>query len=915
MDQGADNRNDVLYRYRFGTAEFDEAAFTLKVDGTVVEVQRKPLEVLLLLLRHRGEIVTKDEMLDTVWAETTTVENVLANAVSKLRTALGEENSARIQTQARIGYRLTGPVERVAIGRKHESALDLAPGLAVPGRENFVLERLLGRSLGSEVWIARQAKSREITVYKFATGGDGLAALKREVTLARVLRESLGPRDDFGRIVDWNFVTPPFFIECEYGGENLAAWADAGNRLLTLPLTERLSIFLQVADAVAAAHGVGVLHKDLKPANILIGPRENGWQIRLTDFGSGRLLEPDRLDALSITALGLTMTEGASFDSRGGTPLYLAPEVLAGQVPTMKSDVYALGLILYQMIVGDFAKPLVSGWERDVDDPFLREDIAEATDGDPALRLDSAALLARRLRALDDRHQEAERQRLAAEEARLAADAVKRSRARRPWVIATIGALAAGLVASLVLYMQVRSSALGLAAQVNLSHTLQRFLTDDLIAASKLTRSGRSDLTVADAAKAAAAKIDSTFKSDSPTVRAALHLEMERSFYELSDFESALAEGRKALAALQPDSADDRLVLADAQIATASTLIVLSKLSEASELLDAAEQTLAVSSPAGTARQELQVGLLMGRSWLAVTVNDGAGTLRAAAQAWNLAQQLPDLPAVRRDNCELLLGDGYRLLGRFPEAETAYRDVLERETALYGAADARPAHVAVSLAAAMEHQGHYEAAAGILRPALFSLEQALGPDNYMTVDAKSFLAEVDFNQRNYDDALILWQESAAAFKQDAGESSRAYVAMANNIGMALHAQGHVEEAEEQFRKILALNRKTFGPDDPLILNIQYYLVDTLLDLHRSDEVPALLDGLTLEGLLASDQQPDWDGRLAYQSGRLALAQGRMMEARDLLTKAAEIIAAKNPDGQISPAAIRALIPEPEQAVR
>jgi len=386
-----DEKQSTQYRYRFGTAEFDEARFELTVGGLAVDVQRKPLELLAIMLRHVEEVVTRDELLESVWEGRPTVEHVVANAIAKLRNALGEDNAARIITQPRVGYRFKGPVERVAVGRNFASALDLRVGLAVPRREHFALVSPMSQSEQSEVWLARHEKTGEPRVYKFSSGGQQLAALKREATLNRVLRNSLGERPDFVRILDWNFEAAPFFLECAYAGANLSTWAKTEDRLATSSRAERLALFLQIADAVAAAHSVGVLHKDLKPANVMVESKPGGWQIRVGDFGNGRLLEFDRLKALGITQLGMTVTHGVGTDPVSATPLYVAPELLAGHEPTAQSDVYALGLILYQMLHGDLRKPLVSGWERDLDDELLREDIAKATDGDPAQRLPTVA--------------------------------------------------------------------------------------------------------------------------------------------------------------------------------------------------------------------------------------------------------------------------------------------------------------------------------------------------------------------------------------------------------------------------------------------------------------------------------------------------------------------------------------------
>src|SRR3954447_21712368 len=116
MAQSQDTPDAPLFRYRFGTAEFDEARFELRVAGVPVETQRKPLEILACLLAHAGEVVTKDELLELVWEGRPTVENVIANAVTKLRGALGEANAGHIVTQPRVGYRFAGSFERTVVG-------------------------------------------------------------------------------------------------------------------------------------------------------------------------------------------------------------------------------------------------------------------------------------------------------------------------------------------------------------------------------------------------------------------------------------------------------------------------------------------------------------------------------------------------------------------------------------------------------------------------------------------------------------------------------------------------------------------------------------------------------------------------------------------------------------------------------
>lgn len=914
MGAEAGPEDPILYRYRFGTAEFNEASFELRVAGLAVEVQRKPLELLNALLRHAGEVVTKEELLDTVWAGVITVENVVPNAMTKLRNALGPENGAAIATQQRVGYRLMAPVERVAIGRSLVSALALAAGQAVPRRENFLLAALIGKSLGNEVWTARHRKTGEVRVYKFNLNGQHLAALKREARLARVLSEGLGPRQDLVRVIDWNLETPPFFLECEFGGEALGRWAETAGRLAAMAPAGRLELFLQIAEAVAAAHSVGVLHTDLKPANILVAPAGAGWQIRVADFGSGRLLDPDRLAALGISMPGLTPIQDMA-DGSGSTPLYVAPEVTAGQMPTVLSDVYALGLILYQMMAGDLDKLIVPGWERDIEDELLREDIAAATDGDPARRPEGAAALVKLLRTLADRRAERIRRLAVEAAARTAMAALNRHRARRPWIRATIAVLAAGLVASLALSLQLRRSQQALATELAVANGLDRFLTDDFIGAADASVTGRTDITVAQAAKAAVDKIDTTVKDGPPEYRAALHLAMEQAFRNLGDFPAVLTEGARAVEAIQAEPATDQFRLAAARLAMADASMMLGRLDDAAALLALVAPSLDDRTALG---REIEVRYWWQKSMLATSGLDLREGLADARRSWALVQRLRDPSsdsseqiqlnlAELADQIQLSLADVERLSENYVESERLFRDLVTRQTAAYGEGDPRPNYATVGLAADLGYEERYDEAIGLLQAAVPRLEHRLGPDHYYTYSAKSFLAGLYFQLERFEEAERLWEEAVTATARREGETSVSYLTIEHNIARSRHRLGRNEEAIELLRRVIALAPATLTSSAPLRQSLRYDLADCLLDLGQDAEVPALLDGLSAETLNAAQPQNDWPGRLAYQRGRLALRTGDRWTAIQQLTTALLVITARNPEGPIPPAKIRALI--------
>ena len=350
--------------WRFADYEFDELGRELRVKGRRVDLEAKPLDLLLQLLLHAGEVVTKEELLESVWPDVMVVDASLATAVSKLRKAMGDEEHPVIVTVPRVGYRLAVPVYCKTVAAPAGPELGFKVGDTVPGRDQWKLTRAMDVSGSSEVWLAENPKTKEQRVFKFAADGARLKGLKREITVSRFLRETLGDRPEFVRILEWNFETSPFFLESEYSGSNLAEWAEAQGGLSKIPFETRLQLFVDVAKAVAAAHDIGVLHKDLKPGNVLVVPGRNSeWQIKLADFGSASLFDPSRLQALGITNLGFTQTTSLEMQAMTGTLMYLAPEVLSGQSPSASADVYALGVLLYQLTIGDFRKPIAPGWE------------------------------------------------------------------------------------------------------------------------------------------------------------------------------------------------------------------------------------------------------------------------------------------------------------------------------------------------------------------------------------------------------------------------------------------------------------------------------------------------------------------------------------------------------------------------
>ena len=203
-----------------------------------------------------------------------------------------------------------------------------APGTVLGERYRIV--GLLGRGGMGEVYRADDLKLEQPVALKFlprALEGDAerLERLYGEVRMARQVSHPAVCRVwDIGEAEGQHFLSMEFV-----DGENLASLL---RRIGRLPQDKALDIARQVAAGLAAAHEKGVLHRDLKPANVML---DGQGKVRLTDFGLAGLAE-----ALS------------GDDVRSGTPSYMSPEQLQGREVTARSDIYALGLLIYELVTG-----------------------------------------------------------------------------------------------------------------------------------------------------------------------------------------------------------------------------------------------------------------------------------------------------------------------------------------------------------------------------------------------------------------------------------------------------------------------------------------------------------------------------------------------------------------------------------
>jgi DNA-binding winged helix-turn-helix (wHTH) protein/serine/threonine protein kinase len=896
--------------WRFADCEFDEWGRVLRVKGRAVDIESKPLDILLQLLLHAGEVVTKEELLESVWPDVIVVDASLATAVSKLRKALGDEDHPVIVTVARVGYRLAVPVYCKTVAAAAGPDLGFKAGDSVPGRDQWRLTRPMDVSGSSEVWLAENPKTREQRVFKFAADGVRLKGLKREITVSRFLRESLGDRPEFVRVLEWNFETSPFFLESEYAGPNLAEWAVAQGGLTQIPLNVRLRLLTDIAQAVAAAHGIGVLHKDLKPANILVVPGvamggASAWQIKIADFGSASLFDPSRLHALGITNLGFTQTvalenssgsppgsSGSSAAALTGTLMYLPPEVLAGQSPSASADVYALGVILYQLLIGDFRKPLAPGWEAGIQDPLLREDIADAACGDPARRLGSAADLAERLLTLEARRIRRNELETAKQRAQVAERKLAAARARRPWVALAVIALAVGLGFSLTLYRRAARERDNANRQTAIASSVSRFLSDDLLGRGNPFSSGKSSETLMEAIQQASPSIDRQFK-DEPMVAARLHQTIARALDNRTDYPDARLEYDRAARLFQQvdgELSQDAIVIQLQRVTLEARAYQSGSLPLAKSILEQQKTLIArLSDP----RPDLPVWLASAEGMIALVENNAKSAAENFQAAVEKADVLPEFDESARLTFKQRLAFSYIRLGEGAKAEQLFRELIAAFTRVAGPDSPHVLRVRLNLAQALMIQNKHEDAVKEANAIYPEFVSRLGADHELTMQLLTTRAQSEGSLGMWDDAIRddLTIHDLAVRKQ--GPLSFFAAATLADASLAQCRAGRYRDGEANARQSYAASAKAFGPRAGLTGGAAYSLATCLIGLNKLDEAAALLPQIDAQAVAQLSGDPDWGAGIFLSQAEIAYRRHDYDAARNDLQTAAPVFTRKD----------------------
>jgi serine/threonine protein kinase len=595
---------------------------------------------------------------------------------------------------------------------------------------------------------------------------------------------------------------------------------------------------------------------------------------------------------LGITNLGFTQTTSLDTQALTGTLMYLAPEVLAGQSPSASADVYALGVMLYQLAIGDFRKPLAPGWEAEIEDPLLREDIADGACGDPAKRLNSAADLVERLLTLDQRRIKRDELEGAKLRAQMAERKLAEARARRPWVVLAVIALAVGLGLSFALYRKAARERDIANRQTAIASSISRFLSDDLLGRSNPFSSGKSSESLMEAIEQASPSIDRKFK-DEPLVAARLHQTIARALDNRTDYPDARQEYERAAALFKQvdgELSQDAIVVQLQRTTLEARSYESDSLSLAKSIL-AQQEALIARLP--HLRSDLPVWLFSARGMITLIENNAKSAAENFQAALDRAAVLPEFDESARLTFKQKLAFSYIRLGEGAKAEQLFRELIVAFTRAAGPDSPNVLRVRLNLAQAFMIQNKHEEAikeASAIYPVFVS---RLGEDHELTMQLLTTRAQSEGSLGLWDDAIRddLAIHELAVRKQ--GPLSFFAVATLSDASLAQCRAGRYREGESNARKAYEASVKAFGPRAGLTGGTAYPLASCLIGLGKLDEAATLLQQIDVPVVAQLAGDPDWGAGVTLAQAEIAYRRGNYDVARGYVQTVTPVFTRKN----------------------
>lgn len=682
--------------------------------------------------------------------------------------------------------------------------------------------RLLGRGGMGVVFLAERADGQfaqqvalKFLRFDYESEETRSRFLAERQILARLQHPSIA------RILDGG-VTPegrPYFAMEYVPGQPITAFCEERG----LSVEARLRLFLEVCEAVSYAHRNLVVHRDLKPGHVLVN---DAGRIKLLDFGIAKLLSPDP-SATDITSAEHRLTRA-----------YAAPEQFRGETLGTAVDVYALGVLLYELLCGLPPFPMAGLSAAEHERRVLNDAPPAPSLAGPGPRrarvrgeLDTITLMALRKeperryasveRLAEDVQRHLQNRPILAVPDTAAYRASKFVARHRLGVAAACLALAATALGFAVVYRQTRRAEI---ERDKAERVAALFV--DLFRVSDPVQGAGGSTTARELLDRGASRVAAELSGE-PEIQASLLVILARTYQNLGLYDRALPLARQSLeirerGALPPQARAESLKV------VGDLLRLSGEFKEAETTLRQAERIERSALPESGPRLGETLNLL-GKLHASTSRLDDAEKSLREAQAL-LKDDARATGAVLSDLATVL---GHR--GRYAEAESITREALRIQTRALGPKNPRVATTLNNLGALQASQGDRQGAEASYRAALALRREVLEKSHPEIAQTANNLALLLQERGSEDEGEALHREALDIRIRALGTEHPLVAGSLNNLGLLALARGRAAEARELFEQGRVILEKRVGPNHPLVAISHNNLGSAALELGRPAE--------------------------------------------------------------------------------